>query len=113
MVKRRLSSMSQVNPMPGSASIQFLSGPEQGQVFPLSKQRIAIGREPSQNDIIPTELTISRTHAQIMYINGNWSIINISQNNNNLTVNQQKILSNQQRILQDNDIVGIGEQTSF
>ena len=105
--------MSQVNPLPGSASIQFLSGPEQGQVFPLAKQRIAIGREPSQNDIIPTELTISRTHAQIMYINGNWSIVNVSQNNNNLTVNQQKILSNQQRILQDNDIVGIGEQTSF
>ncbi len=99
--------------MLSSVSIQFLTGPEQGRTIPLNKQSTAIGREPSQNDIIPTDLTISRSHAQIIYLNGNWNIKNTSLNDNNLTVNQQKILSNQLRILTDGDIVGIGQNTTF
>lgn len=99
--------------MLSSVSIQFLSGPEQGQTFSLTRQYTAIGREPSQNDIIPTDLTISRTHAQIISMNGNVSIKNVSFNDNNLTVNQQKVLSNQQQKLSDGDIVGIGQSTTF
>ena len=99
--------------MLSSVSIQFLTGPEQGRTIPLNKQTTAIGREPAQNDIIPTDLTISRSHAQIIYLNGTWNIKNISLNDNNLTVNQQKILSNQQYILTDGDIVGIGQNTTF
>ncbi len=96
-----------------SVSIQFLTGPEQGQTFSLTRQCTAIGREPAQNDIIPTDLTISRTHAQILSMNGNWIIKNVSHNDNNLTVNQQKIPSNQQRILSNGDTVGIGQNTTF
>ena len=99
--------------MLSSVSIQFLTGPEQGRSIPLNKPTNTIGREPSQNDIIPTDPTISRTHAQIIYLNGNWYIKNVSQNDNNLTANQQKILSNQQRILTDGDTVGIGQNTTF
>lgn len=99
--------------MLSSVSIQFLAGPEQGRTIPLNKQTNAIGREPSQNDIILKDLTISRTHAQILYLHGNWSIKNVSLNDNNLTVNQQKIPSNQQHILTDGDTVGIGQNTTF
>lgn len=99
--------------MLSSVSIQFLTGPEKGQTFPLNKQCTAIGREPAQNDIILTEKSISRLHAQVICLNGNVSIRNVSLNDNNLTVNQQKILSNQQRNLSDGDTVGIGQDTTF
>ncbi len=96
-----------------SVSIQVLTGPEQGQTFPLTKQCTAIGREPAKNDITLTDPTISRMHAQIMCMNGNVSIKNVSLNDNTLTVNQQKILSNEQRNVSNSDTVGIGQSTTF
>src|SRR5579863_6984948 len=99
--------------MLSSVFIQFLTGPEQGRTIPLNKQTIDIGREPSQNDIVLTDPTISRTHAQIIYLKDNWQIKNVSVNDNTLTVNLQKILSNQLRILTDGDNIGIGQNTTF
>ncbi len=99
--------------MLSSVSIRVLTGDEQGRTIPLNKQYTAIGRDPAQNDIILKEGSISRLHAQIICMNGNVSIRNVSLNDNNLTVNQQKILSNQQRILTDGDIVGVGQSTTF
>lgn len=98
--------------IPSSVSIQVLS-PEQERTIPLNKQCTTVGREPAQNDIVLNEGSISRLHAQIICMNGNVSLKNVSLNDNNLTVNQQKVLSNQQRNLNDGDIVGIGQKSTF
>lgn len=98
--------------MLSSVSIQVLP-PEQERTISLNKQCTTVGREPAQNDIVLNEGSISRLHAQIICMNGNVSIKNVSLNDNNLTVNQQKVLSNRQRNLSDGDIVGIGQKSTF
>ena len=92
----------------GGVAIRFLSGPLAEKTISLQKSVTIIGRDP-QSDIVVFDPRVSRRHACIRMVNGSWSIENLSQSSY-ITVNQQRML---QGILQHNDVVGLGEDTSF
>lgn len=97
---------------PGSVSIQFVAGPEQGQILSLSKPCIAIGREPAHNDVIANDPSVSRDHAQLIWNQGTWSIKNIT-SSNTVTVNQMEVQGQQQAMIKDQDTIGLGQNTTF
>src|SRR5205823_13564956 len=100
--------MSNVNQPPNPGSIRFLTGPLTGRSFQLSKPIITMGRDNS-NDIFITDPKVSRFHARLLWNNGLWSIEKLSQTSN-VSVNQQRV---QQSVIYDNNIVGLGEDSSF
>ncbi|GCE48601.1 ABC-type multidrug transport system ATPase subunit [Thermosporothrix hazakensis] len=93
---------------PGPISVQFLTGPLKGKSFPLNKPLITLGREGS-NDVVIPDPKVSRHHARITWNNGSWMLENLSQHSI-VTVNQNKI---QQAAISHNTIVGLGEDTTF
>ncbi len=94
-------------PVSGVA-IRFLSGPLAEKTISIQKPVTIIGRDV-QNDIVVIDPKVSRRHASIRVINGSWSIENLSQTSY-ITINQKRI---EQAILQHNDVVSLGENTSF
>ena len=92
----------------GGVAIRFLSGPLVEKTITIQKPVTIIGRDP-QSDIVVFDPRVSRRHACIRMINGSWSIENLSQSSY-ITINQQQI---QQGVLQNNNVVGLGEDTSF
>jgi ABC-type multidrug transport system ATPase subunit/pSer/pThr/pTyr-binding forkhead associated (FHA) protein len=100
--------MDAVHGPPVSGLIRFLTGPLAGTSYQITKSVITIGREPT-NDIVISDPSISRHHAQLSYINGSWSIKKVSPQNI-LTVNQRNVSDNP---LQDRDTIGLGTGTTF
>ena len=94
-------------PVSGVA-IRFLSGPLIEKTIAIQKPVTIIGRDP-ESDIVVFDPKVSRRHACIRMVNGSWSIENLSQSSY-ITINQQQI---QHGILQHNNVVGLGENTSF
>jgi len=92
----------------GGVAIRFLSGPLAEKTIYIQKSVTIIGRD-AQNDIVVFDPKVSRRHACIRMVNGSWSIENLSQSSY-IIVNQQRI---QQGILQNNNVVSLGENTSF
>ena len=92
----------------GGGAIRFLSGPLAEKTIYIQNSVTIIGRD-AQNDIVVFDPRVSRRHACIRMVNGSWSIENLSQSSY-ITVNQQQI---QHGILQHNNVVGLGENTSF
>ncbi|HYX48370.1 MAG TPA: FHA domain-containing protein, partial [Ktedonobacteraceae bacterium] len=92
----------------GGVAIRFLSGPLVEKTISIQKPETIIGRDP-QSDIIVFDPRVSRRHACISMVNGSWSIENLSQSSF-ITINQQQV---QHGILQNNNVVGLGENTSF
>ena len=92
----------------GGVAIRFLSGPLVEKTISIQKAVTIIGRDP-QCDIVVFDPRVSRRHACIRMTNGSWSIENLSQSSY-ITINQQQL---QQGILQKNNVVGLGEDTSF
>ena len=92
----------------GEVAIRFLSGPLVEKTIAIQKPVTIIGRDP-QSDIVVFDPRVSRRHACIRMTNDSWSIENLSQSSY-ITINQQRM---QQGILQNNNIVGLGEDTSF
>lgn len=89
-------------------SIQFLSGPLAGSNFPINKTTIKIGRETS-NDIVIPDPTVSRFHAQLLYKGTYWTIEKLSLTNS-LFVNSRKVYT---AIIIDHDTISMGSGTSF
>ncbi len=89
-------------------SIRFLTGPLAGNVYQITRPVINIGREPG-NDIVISDPSVSRQHAQIAWNNGVWSIRKLSPQNM-LTVNQREM---QQATINDRDTIGLGTGTTF
>src|SRR5260370_38531792 len=100
--------MSNGNQTAGQGSIRFLTGPLTGRTFELSKPIITIGRDNS-NDIFVTDPKVSRFHARLLWNNGLWSIEKMSQTST-VSVNQQHL---QQSLIYDNNVVGLGDDSSF
>lgn len=99
--------MDAVNESSLPGSLQFLTGPMTGKSFPITKPITTIGRDPS-NDIVISDASVSRHHAQIMR-NGNiWSIKKVAAQNT-LTLNQREI---NQSPLSDRDSLGLGKSTT-
>ncbi len=94
------------NGPPGLGSIQFLKGSQAGSTLQITKATTTIGREPS-NDIVLSDPSVSRHHAQITLKNGSWSISKLAQQNT-LVVNSRDV---QQAVLNDRDTIGLGGTT--
>ncbi len=89
-------------------TLRFLSGPLAGTTYPINKTSITLGRDPS-NDIVISDPSVSRHHAQITWNNGVW-IINKQSSQNSLTLNQRDITHSP---LSDRDTIGLGPGTTF
>ncbi|HLX40116.1 MAG TPA: FHA domain-containing protein, partial [Ktedonobacteraceae bacterium] len=102
--------MNAVNTSPDSGSIRFLTGPLAGKTFQISKAITTIGREATNDIVVKGDPKVSRTHARLIWNNGNWSIEKIA-TQNILTINQQPI--QQLAPIYNNTSIGLGEETSF
>ena len=92
-------------------SITFVAGPQAGSVFQISKPSIKIGREPA-NDIVVSEPSVSRYHAQITQNNGAWTISNLT-DRNRVAVNQRDVPPSQQAVINERDMITLGSGTVF
>src|SRR5206468_7481343 len=95
--------MDRVNGPPDLGSIQFVTGSQAGNTFPITKPSITLGREPG-NDIVVSDPSISRHHAQISLNNGTWTILKLAPQNT-VTVNSRDV---QQAAINDRDTIGLG-----
>ncbi|HVB20827.1 MAG TPA: FHA domain-containing protein [Ktedonobacteraceae bacterium] len=91
------------------ASITFLKGPQAGKIFHIGEPVITIGRDRS-NDIVITDLKVSRQHARLVWDNGAWSIERLSQISF-VAVNQQIV--EKQAAIKHNSTVALGEDSAF
>ncbi len=89
-------------------SITFLTGSQTGKVFQITKPTLTFGREPT-NDIVLSDPTISRHHAQITWANGTWTLAKLA-SQNTVSVNSRDV---QQTPLNNGDTVGLGTGISF
>ncbi len=100
--------MGVVNDPPVLGFIKFLTGPMAGTSYTITRPVTSIGREPG-NDIIVSDPSVSRQHAQILWNKGNWTIRKIAQQNT-VKINQHEV---QQSPLQHNDTIELGASTTF
>jgi ABC-type multidrug transport system ATPase subunit/pSer/pThr/pTyr-binding forkhead associated (FHA) protein len=105
---RRIFFMNRGKEPPTLGSLRFLTGPLNGNTYPITKAITSIGRDPS-NDIFVSDPSVSRHHAQIIWDNGSW-LIKKSSTQNTLTVNQHELSESP---LHDRDTVGLGPGTTF
>src|SRR6266566_4441391 len=91
-----------------SASIRFLTGPLAGNIFQVNKPIITFGRDPG-NDVVISDPTVSRKHAQLVNNAGQWSIEKLAEQNV-VTVNQQNVRA---AVISDRDTIGLGTGTTF
>ena len=103
--------MESLNGSPGFGSINFLTGSQAGSTIQLHKPVLTIGREPG-NDIVVTDPSVSRRHAQITLNGGVWTISNLTQKNT-VTVNQRDIPPLQQALISERDTIALGTGTTF
>ncbi len=96
-----------VNSQPTLASIKFLTGSLAGSTYQITKPKITLGREPA-NDIVLSDTSVSRHHAQITLNNGTWTITKLARQNT-VIVNHRNV---QQSAINDRDTIGLGG-TSF
>jgi ABC-type multidrug transport system ATPase subunit/pSer/pThr/pTyr-binding forkhead associated (FHA) protein len=90
-------------------TLSFLSGPLAGKTYSITRTVINLGRD-THNDVIISDPAVSRQHAQIsLNNNGIWTIQKRNPQNM-LTLNQRDV---SQSPLSDQDIIGLGTQTSF
>lgn len=100
--------MDVVNGPPTLGILRFLTGPLAGSTYQITKPLITLGREPS-NDIVISDPSVSRHHAQIVWNNGIWNIAKIAPQNT-LTVNQRDVVEGP---LSDRDTIALGTGTTF
>src|SRR5437588_2120504 len=88
MIYSRRKYMNDGNMPPDLISIRFLSGPLAGQIFPIRKLSVTIGRDRTNDIVVQGDPKVSRTHVRLLWHNGSWSIEKLAPHNT-LTVNQQ------------------------
>jgi ABC-type multidrug transport system ATPase subunit/pSer/pThr/pTyr-binding forkhead associated (FHA) protein len=89
-------------------TLRFLSGPLAGTTYPINKTMITLGRD-TNNDIVVSDPSVSRQHAQLIWNNGSWIIKKLA-TQNTLSLNQRDI---SQSPLNDRDTVGLGAGSTF
>ncbi|GHO88370.1 FHA domain-containing protein [Dictyobacter formicarum] len=89
-------------------SLQFLTGSLAGKSFHITKPITNLGREPG-NDIVISDPSVSRHHAQIIWNGSVWSIKKAAAQNT-ITLNQREV---NQSPLNDRDTIGLGQGTTF
>ena len=103
--------METLNGPPDLGSIKFLTGSLAGNTILIQKPVLTIGREPG-NDIVVTDPSVSRRHAQITLNGGVWVISNLTQQNI-VIVNQRNVPPSQQSPISERDTIAIGAGTTF
>ncbi|CEK18894.1 FHA domain-containing protein [Chthonomonas calidirosea] len=81
-----------------------IEGPIAGQIIPLEKPNITIGREVGRDIVIANDPTVSRTHAELSYVNGVW-MVRDNNSSNGTFVNGMRISIQE---LHPGDIVQFG-----
>jgi hypothetical protein len=89
--------------------LKVRSGPNAGETYPLEKEEIWIGREPS-NDVIIPDPEVSRRHARLVLRGGGYAIEDLGSTNGTL-VNGELIAG--LRLLRHGDVIELGEHTSL
>jgi len=84
-------------------------GPQPNQQFELTRDKITIGRDVT-NDIIISDPEISRHHARLIRTGNGYAIEDLRSTNGTF-VNRQRISAPQQ--LYDGDLVGLGETVTL
>ena len=103
--------MDRLNGTSGLGSINFITGPLAGKTIQLHKATLTMGREPG-NDIVVSDPSISRRHAQITLNSEIWTISNLTQQNT-VTVNQRDVPPFQQSPISERDTIRLGTETTF
>ena len=86
-------------------SLVHIQGPLKGEIQELSKERIGIGRHPSNDVLFPKDLTIvSRNHAEIVREGNRFKLVDKSANGT--FVNGKKV---EETILKDGDVIEFAE----
>ena len=80
--------------------------------FEVPEGRTLIGREERLNEFLANKLYVSRRHAEVIFLDGSLSIINIS-NTNFTYVNNKKITDHNPVILHDGDEIGLGGNLTY
>ncbi|HEX2981701.1 MAG TPA: FHA domain-containing protein [Anaerolineaceae bacterium] len=92
--------------MPGpNYQLTMRSGPNQGQVAPLTKNEIHVGRDLG-NDIVINDAEVSRRHARLMLQTGGYIIEDLG-STNGTTVNGQRLIG--PYLLRPGDVINLGE----
>jgi ABC-type multidrug transport system ATPase subunit/pSer/pThr/pTyr-binding forkhead associated (FHA) protein len=94
---------------PALGSIQFVTGPLAGQSFQITRPITTIGRRETNDIVIENDPKVSRTHARLIWNNGNWMVEKLAPENI-MTVNGQSV---QQAAVYENTRIGLGEDTTF
>jgi len=89
--------------------LKMRSGPNAGEIYPLEKEEIWIGREP-RNDVVIPDPEVSRRHARLVLRGGSYAIEDLGSTNGTL-VNGDLIAG--LRILRHGDVIELGEHTSL
>lgn len=89
--------------------IEVISGTNKGNIYPLEKNELKIGRYPD-NDIVlsKNDMAVSRRHAKITIENNSYVIEDFSLNG--ISINNDKI-NHDKKELHDGDKIRIGETT--
>lgn len=95
--------------LPRRAQLQIVTGSQEGRTFEIRKAQTTLGRETT-NDIILTDPSVSRIHACIFWSPEQGWRIESRTNKSALTINRQTA---QQSPLRDNDLIGLGQDTSL
>ncbi len=91
---------------PALGELLFLSGPRKGETFRITKVRTGIGRQPDPgNDLIVSEASVSRFHAEIILDHGVWRINKLSASNT-LFINKQPV--QQGGAIRSQNVIGLG-----
>lgn len=85
-----------------TATLRILKGPNQGQRLPLTKPEILIGREARDCDVVIPNPAVSRFHAQISLVQGQFFIEDLKSRNgtavNNIPIQGRTLLRNEDRV---------------
>lgn len=91
------------------ALIKFLSGPLEGQSFPLQKPTLTIGRETTNDIVVQNDPKVSRVHARLSSRGDTWSVENLSQSSF-VSIDKKTV---QRAEIAHQTIIYLGDTTSF
>ncbi len=95
----------------GSVALKGIAGPLTGQTVPFHASSFTVGRDNGNTlKTDDSDLSVSRSHAQFTFRNGQWFVKNISQTNK-ITVNYRVVQAQEECSLHDQDKIVLGTYT--